>query len=241
MVPVNSGPIGDTPALLVIDPQQEEMGETDEEFATSFGGSKGDVYENINALVAKARAADIPIIWGKELHRPSFADYGAEALSVEPFHTVEGTPSETFSDRVDVEESDMEPAEHVVTKRRYNLFHRTDLQHLLRTYDIETVILTGFMTHICVHYTAHGAHERDYIFRVVEECVGDPVSQYIHDAALDFMSYLQSDSRQSLETVTSALAEYDGNPVVRQVKDSGHVLDEDQYARAKEAGDTFPS
>ncbi|PSQ07421.1 hypothetical protein BRC95_04310 [Halobacteriales archaeon QS_5_68_33] len=68
------------------------------------------------------------------------------------------TDGATLDDRLDVDEADLPPAEYLVTKQRYNFFHRTDIPHILDTYDVDTVILVGFMTHICVHYTAHGAH-----------------------------------------------------------------------------------
>lgn len=190
--------------------------------ATSTDGGLRTVAENTNTLVRAARAADIPIIWGKEEHREDLADYGAEFLCSEPIHALEGSDGVALADAMDVDENDLEPAEYVVVKRRYDLFFRTDLEYLLDTYDVDTVIVVGVMTNICVHYTAHGAHERDYAFRVVEECTAAP-TEFLHEAGLRFIEYLQPDGLQSLPEVIDGLETYDGNDVVGRVKETGRV------------------
>jgi nicotinamidase-related amidase len=224
MLPRTDSPIGDTPALIVIDAQQGSSDRDDgmHSGSGSVPGGRGAIIERINEVVRAARTAEIPVIWGKELHRPDFADYGAEYESCEPEHGLYGTSAERLDDRLAVDEDDMEPAEYIVEKRRYNFFHRTDVEHLLRTYGIDTVLLVGFMTNICVHYTAHGAHERDYAFRVVEEGTGAPTDE-LHEIGLRCIEYLQPRGLRSLDPVCEALEGYEGNPVVRRVKETGTV------------------
>lgn len=224
MIPTTDDPIGDNPALIVIDPQQttSESEEAMSSGAASIPGGRDAVMENINTVVEHARSADIPIIWGKELHRPDFADYGAEIESCEPEHGIVGTCAEQFDPILSIDEDDMEPAEYVIVKRRYNFFHRTDIEHILRTYDIDTVILVGFMTNICVHYTAHGAHEHDYAFRVAEQATAAP-SQDLHETGLKCMRYLQPRGVQDITDITARLEEYDGNQLVKRVKESGQI------------------
>ncbi len=227
MIPTTDDPIGGQPALLVIDPQQTvpESADAMASGAASIPGGRDAVMENIDTVVEHARDADIPIIWGKELHRPDFADYGAELESCEPEHGIVGTCAEQFDSILSIDESAMEPAEYIVVKRRYNFFHRTDLEHILSTYEIDTLILVGFMTNICVHYTAHGAHEHDYAFRVVEEATAAP-TQELHEIGLKCMRYLQPRGVRSLDEVTDRLDEYDGNSIVDRVKETGSVATE---------------
>ncbi|MBP2249725.1 nicotinamidase-related amidase [Halarchaeum solikamskense] len=229
MIPTDGSPIGDTPALLVIDLQQGDP-ETDEAMVSDAGSVAGGydaIIEHTNELVAAARDADVPVIWFKELHRPDFADYGAELESCEPPHTLRGSAAERLHPDLDVDADgdDLPPAEYVVEKRRYNCFHRTELEHLLATYDVDTVLLAGTMTNVCVHYTAHGAHEREYAFRAVEECVAAPTAE-LHEIGLRCMRYLQPRGVRGLDDVTGALADYDGNPVVRRVTETGRVTDD---------------
>jgi len=63
-----------------------------------------------------------------------------------------------------------------------------------------TLILTGGLTDVCVHYTFVDGHQHNYHCRVVEDCVGGS-SQPAHDAALQAMEYLQTGARCSSATV----------------------------------------
>lgn len=48
--------------------------------------------------------------------------------------------------------------DYVVPKRRYSGFFHTDLDLLLRELNVDTVILTGLHTHMCVRHTAADAY-----------------------------------------------------------------------------------
>ena len=223
MLPPDPGPIGETPALLVIGPQRDFLSPDGAVYCPSSSVTSTErVVENIRTLVAAARAADVPVIWTKESHRPDYADYGAELLSIEQDHTIAGTDGEKFLETLDVAESELPPAEYLVRKRRYNCFHNTDLAHLLSTFDVDTLLIAGVTTNVCVHYTAQGAHERDFVFRVVEECTAG-TSQQLHDAALEMTGYLQPGGVQPLGAVEAELAEYGGNEIVSRVKSTGSV------------------
>jgi ureidoacrylate peracid hydrolase len=57
----------------------------------------------------------------------------------------------------------------VVTKHRYNAFHNTDLDTILRANAIRTVVLTGVATDVCVGTTAREAFMRDYYAMMVDD------------------------------------------------------------------------
>jgi nicotinamidase-related amidase len=50
----------------------------------------------------------------------------------------------------------------VIRKLRYDGFYGTPLDHLLRLWGIDTVIVCGTVANICVHYTAASAALRWY-------------------------------------------------------------------------------
>jgi ureidoacrylate peracid hydrolase len=50
----------------------------------------------------------------------------------------------------------------IVTKHRYSAFHGTDLDTILRSNGIRTVVVTGVVTNVCVETTAREAFVRDY-------------------------------------------------------------------------------
>jgi len=224
MLPTDPGVTGTRPALVVIDPQVDFLDEDGPVYCPSSSvGDTEAVIENIKTLVKAARKAEIPIIWTKESHRPDFADYGAELLSAELEHTMAGTDGEQIVSAFDISEGDFPASEYLIKKRRYNCFHNTDLNHLLSTFEIDTLLIAGVTTNVCVHYTAQGAHERDYVFRVVEECTA-VTDQHLHEAAIEMLDYLQPGGVQPLSDVLSALEIYDGNEIVRRVKSTGSVI-----------------
>lgn len=85
---------------------------------------------------------------------------------------------------------DVYNAEHdlVVTgKKRYDCFAATDLDHVLRSRSIDTLLLTGVNTNSCVLATTVAANTRDYTAVVVRDCV-DTMDPDLHDAALRVIS-----------------------------------------------------
>jgi ureidoacrylate peracid hydrolase len=75
------------------------------------------------------------------------------------------------------------PDEVIVTKHRYGAFESTDLDLVLRSNGIRTVIMTGVATNVCVETTARQAFLRDYYVVFTSDCTAT-YSQAQHDAAL---------------------------------------------------------
>jgi nicotinamidase-related amidase len=80
---------------------------------------------------------------------------------------------------------DIGPAEGdiVVTKHRYSAFHGTDLEIILRSHGVRTVVLTGVSTHVCVETAAREAFVRDF-YTVVVADGSAAYSQQEHEIAL---------------------------------------------------------
>ena len=72
----------------------------------------------------------------------------------------------------------------VGTNKRYDCFQGTDLDMLLRTHGINSVLITGINTNSCVLATACAANVRDYAVVVVEDCVDTMDTPAHHEAAL---------------------------------------------------------
>lgn len=53
-------------------------------------------------------------------------------------------------------------ADYVVPKRRYSGFFHTDLELLLKELGVDTVIMTGLHTHMCVRHTSADAYQLGY-------------------------------------------------------------------------------
>jgi ureidoacrylate peracid hydrolase len=55
-----------------------------------------------------------------------------------------------------------EPGDPVVTKHRYSAFYNTDLDTILRSHGVRTIVATGVSTNVCVETTVREAFIRDY-------------------------------------------------------------------------------
>jgi biuret amidohydrolase len=72
----------------------------------------------------------------------------------------------------------------VNTKKRYDCFVGTDLDFLLRSHGINTLLITGVNTNSCVLATTTAANVRDYAVIVVEDCVDSMDGPALHAAGL---------------------------------------------------------
>jgi len=61
--------------------------------------------------------------------------------------------------------------EYIVTKHRYSAFQGTDLEMVLRSRGIETLLVSGIMTNVCVESTLRDAFSRDFFPILLEDCV----------------------------------------------------------------------
>lgn len=63
-----------------------------------------------------------------------------------------------------------ESGERVVNKHRYSAFAGTDLDVVLRTAGIESILVTGVATNVCVESTLRDGLSLDYHVSLVEDC-----------------------------------------------------------------------
>ena len=143
-------------ALLVIDIQREYF----DPDGPAFVEHAADIVANVNLLIDAFRAHRLPIVFMKHEHRPDGSDAGRMGDFSAPDEDdsfVAGTP------RVElIGELHVRPDDIVVVKRRYSSFLGTDLEAILRTASVRSVVICGLMTSFCCETTARDAHGRDY-------------------------------------------------------------------------------
>jgi nicotinamidase-related amidase len=61
--------------------------------------------------------------------------------------------------------------ETTIRKPRYDAFYGTDLEHMLRLWGVDTLIICGTVANICVHYTASSAAMRWFNVIVAKDCI----------------------------------------------------------------------
>lgn len=116
-----------------------------------------------NDVIRTLRAAGGTVIYIVDAHRPQLRR-DREFLKRTP-HCIEGTPGCDI-----VPELDRAPSDIVVLKRRFSGFFNTDLDLTLRDMMVDTVIVMGVVTNICVRSTVHDAFFQGYRVIVPQDC-----------------------------------------------------------------------
>jgi ureidoacrylate peracid hydrolase len=75
------------------------------------------------------------------------------------------------------------PNDPVVVKHRYSAFVNTRLESILHTLRIETLVMTGVATNVCVESTARDGFQRDYNIVFLDDCSAT-YDRALHDATL---------------------------------------------------------
>ena len=186
-------------ALIVIDIQAGAFVEKDER-AIPHMPDYAERMALAKTAIDGARASGIPVIFIQEVHRPDLVDFGRELDGDEDVHCLEDNPETAIA----VEQTGFTPRDYLIKKRRYSAFFGTDFEILLRGLRVDTLLLCGGLTDVCVHYTFVDGHQSDYFCRVIEDCVAGS-SIEAHEAALRAMEYLQTGARRSLDEVMTAM------------------------------------
>ena len=184
-------------ALLVIDIQKSAFIEETEKGIPTMPNYR-DAMWRARQVIDAAHEGGVPVIFFQEIHRPDMIDYGRELDGSEGVHCLEGRPGTPVA----AEEMGMRPTDYFIAKRRYSCFFGTDLEILLKGLKVDTLVLVGGMTDVCVHYTYVDAHQHDYHARVVREAVGG-TSPEAHQASLAAMEYLQTGAVRSVEEIVA--------------------------------------
>lgn len=183
-------------ALLVVDFQGGEL-------SGPFATYTQEQAAKARSLVSLARAKGVPVVWVQEVHKSHLIDIGRELDGSEGPHCIEGSPhTELVTGLVP------RPDEFHITKRRYSGFFGTELDIVLRSHGVDSLILIGGFTDICILYTSVDAHQRDFHVNVVTDVVAGSSAQ-AHDDALTMIRHLQHRALVASADVESWLAGVD--------------------------------
>ena len=106
----------------------------------------------IRMLLELARANGVRVVYSQDTHRD-----GDPEWRIWPEHAREGSWGWEI-----VDELAPAPDDVVLRKPRYDAFYGTPLDHLLRLWGVDTLVMCGTVANICVQYTAASAALRWY-------------------------------------------------------------------------------
>jgi nicotinamidase-related amidase len=127
---------------------------------------------NMNRLAKAFASAGETIIYVRHQHKKDGSDSGRMfdylGTADQPGF-IEGT-SEV---ELDLSLDNVSSALHIV-KNRYSCFAATGLAKILEHKDVNTIVVTGFMTNYCCETTARQAHDMDFFVDFIMDATGCP-------------------------------------------------------------------
>jgi len=115
----------------------------------------------LNRLLDVCRAHQIPVIYIHHVIRGGDIDAGRLADHHEAIRNnkaiIAGTPNVEIYEGLKPQPGDL-----VVAKPRYSASYGTDLEAILRSKGIDTLIISGTVTNVCCESTTRDAFSRDY-------------------------------------------------------------------------------
>ncbi len=140
--------------------------------------SNRDIIPNIRREIESVHRHGNRVIYICDNHDPDdkeFSRYGW------PAHAVAGTEGSNIVTELQPSAKDI-----VIRKKTYSSFYNTTLDETLQRLEIDTLILTGCVSHICILFTAVEAVPRGYFITVPADAIGW-LTREDHDAALRIM------------------------------------------------------
>lgn len=167
-------------ALLIIDMQNDFVGDS----AVLPVPGADCIITPIRSILNHFREKKLPVIHILRIHRPGGSDvefFRREIFSRTPF-AVAGTKGADVIDALAPI-----PGEHILAKTRMSGFLGTDLDLLLRSLEVEHVVVVGIQTPNCIRTTVFDAMAYGYDTILVSDAVAAATPE-IHEANLRDMA-----------------------------------------------------
>jgi ureidoacrylate peracid hydrolase len=156
-------------ALIVVDVQND--------FVSPEGsaGKRGDdvgaamaMIPNLTGLIGQARKVGLTVVYIRTTHSdwtdtPSWIYRTSQKSGLSTCR--EGTWGAEFYDGIAPL-----PSERVVIKHRYSAFINTDLNTVLKARGIQSILVCGVATNVCVETTARDGYMYDYYVTMIDDC-----------------------------------------------------------------------
>lgn len=177
-------------ALIIIDPQHDFCSPQGA-MATRFGFDMKEINEavpRLNEFIESCRGAGVLVVWVREIFSDSKMRPNQKALwgGGEDIWLIreDGEGIEWYDQMIAPRED-----EPIVTKWQYDGFEDTDLHLLLQSRGIQTLLMTGFTTNVCVETTARHGYIKGYNIVLVADCAGAPTPAEHESAVFNIGTY----------------------------------------------------
>ena len=202
-------------ALIMIDFQVDFMNK--EGFGEKLGNDVSKLRRTIEparSVLASCRKAGLTVIHTREGHRPELSDVSSLKAGDRSTIGSEGKYGRCMVRGQEGNEiiEELAPIEHepVIDKPGKGAFYMTDLELILKNAKVETLLVCGVTTEVCVHATVREANDRGIQCIVLEDCTASYFDES-HRVGVDMICAQGG----ILGKVTSSLSVLDGLSALR--------------------------
>jgi len=146
------------PAIIVVDMLKDTFREGSR-LPITLEGRK--IIPDLQRLLKESREKGFPIIFACD----SFLEGDFIFRGKMKVHSLRGTKGAEVLDDLNPKPTDI-----ILPKRRFSAFFKTDLDQTLRTLGVDTIIVTGVTTEVCVLMTVMDGLSHDFSAILLEDC-----------------------------------------------------------------------
>jgi len=146
------------PAIIVVDMLKDNLKESSRNPFVQEGGA---IIPNLQRLLKESRKRGFPIVFACDSFlKDDFIFKGRMKV-----HSLRGTKGAEV-----VDDLKPGPTDICLPKRRFSAFFKTNLDQTLRVLDVDTIIVTGITTEVCVLMTVMDGLSHDFSVILLEDC-----------------------------------------------------------------------
>jgi len=168
------------PAIIVVDMLKDNLKEGSRHPIIAEGRA---IIPQLLHLLKQSRDRGFPVIFACD----SFLKGDFIFKGKMKVHSLRGTAGSEVVDDLHPEQTDI-----ILPKRRFSAFFKTDLDQTLRVLGVDTIVVAGITTEVCVLMTAMDGLCHDFSVILLEDCAASK-SKEMHQACLslyrDFALY----------------------------------------------------
>ena len=146
------------PAIVVVDMLKDNLKES---ARNPYYGEGKAIIPNLQKLLGEGRRKRFPIVFACD----SFLEGDFIFKGKMRVHALRGTKGAEV-----VDDLKPEPGDIFLPKRRFSAFFKTDLDQTLRMLGVDTIVVTGITTEVCVLMTVMEGLSHDFSAIILEDC-----------------------------------------------------------------------
>ena len=187
------------PAIIVVDMIKDNVGM---HLAGSESSEFAKIIPNLQRLLDHCRQRKIPVVFAND----SFMEGDMLFSGRMKPHAIRGTSGVEV-----IEELGPGPGDTLLEKRRLSAFFKTDLDMTLRLWKIDTIVVVGIATPVCVYMTAMDGFSYDFRVIIIEDCCAAHKPE-THEAFLSAVKMLPLDPLVRIVKLNAFLSDINRMP-----------------------------